>query len=79
MTASEITDESAGLPIPHLHDSIVAATDDPFFVHANAPHKFSVSIGVTLKAKHPNSTGYSAVSTSTQNDTMTTGVTHARD
>ena len=77
VTTSKIANERSCLPVPYLHDRVVAATDDPFLVHAHAPHKPSVGIGVTLEAKHPGLTRYSAVSTGTQNYSVTTGVTHA--
>ena len=77
VTAGKITNERSCLPVPYLHDGVVAATDDPFFIHTHASHKSSVGIGVTLEAEHPGLSRYSTMSTGTQNDSMTTGVTHA--
>jgi hypothetical protein len=79
VTAQKITNERPCLPVPYLHDGVIATTDDPFFVHAHTPHKPGVGIGVTLKAKHPSLARDGAVSTGAQNDSATTGVTHARD
>ena len=77
MTARKIANERSCLPVPYLHDGVVTTTDDPFFVHAHTPHESSVSIGVTLEAKHPGLTRYSTVGAGTQNDPVTTGVTYA--
>lgn len=79
MTPREITDEHSCLPVPYLHDGVVASTDDPFPVHTHAPHEPCVSVGVAFEAKHPSLAGDGTVSTGTQNDSVTTGVAHARD
>ena len=47
VATSKLADEGSGLPVPYLHDRIVTTTDDPFLVHANAPHKPGVGVGVT--------------------------------
>ena len=78
VTTRKIPDERSGLPVPNLHGRVVAATDDLLFVHAPAPHKPSVGIGVTLEAEHASLTRYSSASTGAQNP-ATTGFTHARD
>lgn len=65
VTTRKITDERSGLPIPYFHDRVVAATDNPFFVHAHAPHKPGVGIRVTLETEHASLTRYSATSTGT--------------
>ena len=74
-----MTNERSRLPVPYLYDGVVAPTDNPFFVHAHAPHKSGMSIRVTLEAKHPSLAGYSTMSVGTQNDSVTAGFTHARD
>ena len=79
VTACKITNERPCLPVPYLHDGVVASADDPFFVHAHAPHKPSMGVGVALETEHPDLTRYSAVSTGTQNDSVTTGFTHSRN
>jgi len=78
VTTRKIPDERSGLPVPYLHDRVVAATDYPFFVHAHAPHKPGVGVGVTLEAEHASLTRYSSTSTGAQ-DPAATGFTHARD
>ena len=78
VTTRKIPNERSGLPVPNLHGRVVAATDDPLFVHAHAPHKPSVGIGVTLEADHASLTRYSSASAGVQNP-ATTGFTHARD
>jgi hypothetical protein len=77
VTAREIANESSGLPVPYLHDRVVTTTDDPFLVHANAPHKAGVGVGVTLEAKDSSLTGYDTLSAGTQNDSVATGFTYA--
>ena len=77
-TTRKIPDECSGLPVPNLHGRVVAATDDPLFVHAHAPHKPSVIICVTLEAEHASLTRYTSAGTGAQNP-ATTGFTHARD
>ena len=79
VTARKIANERSCLPVPYLHDGVVTATDDPLFVHAHAPHKPSVGIGVTLETKHPSLTRYGTVGAGPQNDPVTTSVTHSRD
>lgn len=79
VTTRKIANERPSLPVPYLHGGVVAATDNPFLVHAHAPYKPSMGVRVTLEAEHAGLAGYSTTSAGAQNDTMATGVTHARD
>lgn len=79
VTACKIANERPGFSIPYLHDRVVAATDNPLFVHAHASHKPSVGIRVTFEAEHASLTKYSTTSAGTQDNSVTTGFAHTRD
>lgn len=79
MTTRKIAYERSSLPVPYLHGGVIATTDNPFLVHANAPYEPSVGIGVALEAEHAGLAGYSTTSAGAQNDTVTAGVTYTGD
>lgn len=78
VAARKITDERSGLPVPYFHDRVVTTANDPFLVHANAPHKAGVGVGETFQAKDSSLARYDTLSAGTQDDSVATGLTYTR-